>query len=98
MRHEIVIDGNKYVFEELTINDFLDFKKHKKSLGEELDSESEMWEMVAFFISRKVVEPKMTLEEAKNLPIRVALELSSTITEKSGFPRTRELTTLQARR
>lgn len=76
--------GVKYVFEEITLEDLIEFKKYKKERGE-MEADEETWESISFTIARKLIEPRMTVEEVKKLPIKIVLELNRRIMEKSGF-------------
>ena len=79
---EVEIRGRRFKIREFIVDDIVETDRFLSKVEEK----NKGVEYMAFIISRCCVEPPMTIEEAKKLPIRVAAELQMKILEFSGFP------------
>lgn len=76
MQKEIELDGRKYILREMLFEEGMEMFAEKNKNQKELNFE---------LIKKSLIEPILSDEEIKKLPLRVGLKLTETINELNGF-------------
>lgn len=76
---EVDIDGKKYKLRDLTLEDIDNWEKDKTSY-------QDATAFTRYLLSKTLIEPKTTYEDAKKLPLKISRKLLEELFKRAGFP------------